>query len=57
MANSFCVAAGMTAEGPRRAFALLLGRAAYVLFYLTVAALVLGVPAGLGYLAWSWLSG
>ena len=53
------------AEGPyvaagqevRARLALALGRLAYALFYLGVAALVLGVPVGLGWLVWRWLAG
>ena len=47
----------MTERSTREWMALQLGRLAFVLFYLGVAALVLGVPAALGWLVWRWVGG
>ena len=40
----------------RRSAAMVLGRAAYGLFYLAVLVLLVGAPLGVGYLVWHWLT-
>jgi len=40
----------------REAFALLLGRMAYGLFYVLLALVVFGGPPAVGYLVWHWLT-
>ena len=40
----------------RRSLVMALGRAAYGLFYAAVAAFLVGVPLGVGFLLWHWLT-
>jgi len=49
--------AEMMGRSTRQRMALLLGRLGFALFYLGVAALVLGAPGTLGWLVWRWVGG
>jgi hypothetical protein len=48
--------AGARRMTAREGVALMLARAAYAAFYVALAALVFGLPAGVAYLLWYWLA-